>query len=90
MQRWARDFTDKLRDRKINIEVVRAVVEHPDIVALHRHGKLRSIGFWSFRQRLIAIWSPLAPSRWVTAFRKSKGRHYLLQQEDAELLWERK
>lgn len=78
-QRWARDFVDKLRDRKIGIEAIQAVVERPDIVVLYWHGKLRSIGFWSHRYQLIAIWSPLSPSRWITAFRRNRGRRYLLQ-----------
>ena len=88
-QRWARDFSDKLRERNITAVMVQQVLEHPDIIVLYRHQGRTVFGFWSFRVKLVAVWTPSSPSRWVTAFWKAKGRRYLLSKEDAELIWTR-
>ena len=90
-QRWARDFSDKLRQRNVTVTMVQHVITHADAIVLYRHRGFRSIGFWYARWRLIVVWSPLRPSRWVTVFHKPMhGRDYLMNQEDAELLWERR
>lgn len=69
-QRWARDFADKLRERNVMIAMVKHVIKHADAVVLYRHRGLLSIGFWYAHWRLIAVWSPRRPSRWVTVFYK--------------------
>lgn len=89
-ERWARDFADKLQERNITVAIIRQVIEHADVIVLYRDYGLRAVGFWSFQLRLVVIWSPLHPSRWVSAFWKAKGRRYLLSRDDAELLWERR
>jgi hypothetical protein len=90
-ERWGRDFADKLRQRGITKEMVRQAIGNADAIVLYRYRGLRSVGFWHPRWRLIVVWSPRHPSRWVTAFQKPPdGKSYLMGQDDAELLWERR
>ena len=90
-QRWVRDFADKLRERNVTIAMVDHVINHADAIVLYRHRGLLSVGFWYARWRLVVVWSPRSPSRWVTVFFKPmRGKAYLMSQEDAELLWERR
>ncbi|MFN3422580.1 MAG: hypothetical protein ACK40X_12745 [Armatimonadota bacterium] len=86
-QRWARDFADKLRDRKISVAEIERTVVNANAIVLYRHKGRWSIGFWNERVKLIAVWSPYRPSRWVTAFYNRTGSDYLMAREDAELLW---
>jgi len=88
-QRWARDFADKLRDRGITIAMIERTLTDANAIVIYRHKGLRSVGFWNKRRRLIAVWSPLRLSRWVTAFFNDDGKDYLLGQDDAELVEER-
>ena len=90
-ERWGRDFADKLRQRGITKEMVRQAIQSADAIVLYRYRGLRAVGFWHARRRLIAVWSPRHPSRWVTAFQKPPdGKRYLMGQDEAELLWERR
>ncbi|MCS3919507.1 hypothetical protein Q2T83_12940 [Fervidibacter sacchari] len=88
-QKWARDFADKLKDRGITVAMIEQTLTDADAVVVYRYRGLRSVGFWNERRRLIAVWSPLRPSRWVTAFFNDDGKDYLLGQDDAELIDER-
>lgn len=87
-ERWERDFADKLRSRRITVGMVQEAVTGGDAIVLYGYKGLRSIGLWNERWQLIAVWSPRHLSRWVTAFRHSEGRGYLLGLDEAELLWE--
>ena len=89
-QKWARDFADKLKDRCIALDVLQSLVSRFDLMVLYWHRGKRAIGFWLKEQNLVAVWSPRHPGRWVTVFRHDRGRTYLLSQEDAEILWERR
>ena len=86
-QRWARDFSDKLRQRKISVEEIRRAVANADAIVLYWHKGRWAFGFWNEQMSLIAVWSPYRPSRWVTAFHNRAGKDYLMTREDAELLW---
>lgn len=90
-ERWGRDFADKLHQRGITKEMVRQAIQSADAIVLYRYRGLRAVGFWHARRRLIAVWSPRHPSRWATAFQKPPdGKRYLMGQDEAALLWERR
>lgn len=90
VQKWARDFADKLKQRNITTAAIEKAVESADGIVIYRHRGLRAIGFWHEGQKLVAVWSPRRPSKWVTCFRRPESLRYLLMAEDAELLWRKR
>ena len=84
-QRWARDFSDKLKQRGISVAQILKTVSLQSFIVLYWHEGKASVGFWHPETYLVAVWSPLGIGKWVTAFRRNLA--YLFEREGCEILW---